>query len=693
MDSFQNLGTPNRSRFGVFKLSKPKRLKARHGLPDSVSQGSFVYRALSELDADGAWGTWLGEQRDTAGNTQPVLLKHTGENNRTRAGADALWLEALLTLKLNGPQVVPLLDYGVLDGRPFAVYGFEEGVFLAQIIEGLRDSGRRLPSGVAVGIILQACDLVRRLHKLSLDDEEAGGFVHGSLCPRNFLLTERGDVKVMGLIGCRPIGRVVGREHVPAAALAYASPELLSGAPVTAAVDVHSLGAVLQELLGDAGAADGERDDLGAIVRDLLRAGPSAGFTNVDNFAAALQDAVRRTGTVVARQSISAQVRGVCEQYLLERRRQVRSLREIEWADQREAAASAPPPSEDVEQMTESESADNADATEPADASLALGEYQEDGGDDAVTRIYDGEDLESEGPSQPQAWMHDSNPPEGARQGWSRWAVVGLLGVLVAVASGAAVMASRSVARAPREVPSAETRVAAASVATPGSASAAPKGESPQRSAAGSAEEKAPAADTQPAAATGAAGMTATAPVAAVSEEPAEDAPARGSASARRAERSSGRAVLRKVAAAPKRATTRGASVEAPARSASAQSEPTTVGVSDLPEAPAESEPAAPPSPPPATAPKAAAGKPAEGDLVIEEGQPKMAYLSVDANPYATVFIDGDKKGVTPLVRLELQPGLHRMIARTEDGRTKRFTLQLDAGKTETVKVTWGEGE
>jgi len=259
MDSFQNLGTPNRSRFGVFKLSKPKRLKARHGLPDSVSQGAFVYRALSELDADGAWGTWLGEQRDTAGNTQPVLLKHTGENNRTRAGADALWLEALLALKLKGPQVVPLLDYGVLDGRPFAVYGFEEGVFLAQIIEGLRERGRRMPSGVAVGIILQACDLVRRLHKLSFDEEEAGGFIHGSLCPRNFLLTERGDVKVMGLIGSRPIGRVVGREHVPSAALAYASPELLSGAPVTAAVDVHSLGAVLQELLGDTAAADGER--------------------------------------------------------------------------------------------------------------------------------------------------------------------------------------------------------------------------------------------------------------------------------------------------------------------------------------------------------------------------------------------------------------------------------------------------
>jgi len=311
MDTFQTMGTPNRSRFGVFKLSKPKRLKSRHALPDTVSQGAFTYRALSELEVDGAWGTWLGEQRDASGACRPVLLKHTGESNRTRAGADALWLEALLTLRLDGPNVVPLVDYGVLDGRPFAVYSFEEGVFLAQVIEGLRDLNRRLPSAVAVGIVLQACEVVRRLHKLTLDEEDSGGFIHGSLCPRNFLLTERGDVKVMGLIGVRPVGRVVGREHVPAAAMAYASPDLLGGALVTPAVDVYSLAAVLQELLGSGPDAGSEQDELGRIVRELLRGGPGGRFSTVDAFAAALQDAVRRTGTVVARQSIGAQVRGV----------------------------------------------------------------------------------------------------------------------------------------------------------------------------------------------------------------------------------------------------------------------------------------------------------------------------------------------------------------------------------------------
>jgi hypothetical protein len=676
------MSTPNRSRFGVFKLSKPKRLKTRHGLPDSVSDGPFVYRALSELDSDGAWGTWLGEQRDASGATRPVLLKHTGENNRTRAGADALWLEALLTLKLDGPQVASLLDYGVLDGRPFAVYGFEEGVFLAQVMEGLRERSRRLPSGVAVGIILQACELIKRLHKMSLGEDAPAGFVHGSICPRNFMLTERGDVKVMGLIGVRPVGRVVGREHVPAAAMAYASPDLLGGAAVSPAVDVHSLGVVLQELLGD-GSTDTEHDELGGIVRGLLQQGPTGGFSTIEAFAGALQDAVRRTGTVVARQSIGAQVRGVCEQYLLERRRQVRALRDAEWGDQREAQAAVVVGKNGAAPVS-APSPDELEVMQAAaeDESIGLGEYQEDGGDDAVTRIYDGEELEPEGSSQPQAWMHDSRPADTTR---SRWAVVTLLGVLVAaVASGAAFMASRSMARTPSPVPMAEAKVADAKGAAPEARKSAA---APAEAAPTLGDVAKPDEDSPTAALAVVRGREADEPAAGrdTAEGDGENEATSREPGDQRARR---RPMLRRVASAPRRARTASV-VEEPAEPRAeptrpAAEQPATVAVADLPEAQEE------PAPPPAKAPAKPGPAATDGDLVIEEA-PKLAFLSVDATPYATVFIDGEKKGITPLLRMELTPGLHRMIARTQDGRTKRFTLQLEPGKTETVKVSWEE--
>ena len=144
-------------------------------------------------------------------------------------------------------------------------------------------------------------------------------------------------------------------------------------------------------------------------------------------------------------------------------------------------------------------------------------------------------------------------------------------------------------------------------------------------------------------------------------------------------------AAQRRAAWAARRAAAKAGATQ-PARSepppAAETDEPATVGVGDLPEAEDEPEPAEGDDEEVVEA---------EGDLVIEDEAPKMAFLSVDASPYATVFIDGQKKGVTPLVGLELSPGLHRMVAKTEDGRTKRFTLQLESGKTETVKLSFEE--
>jgi hypothetical protein len=486
--------------------------------------------------------------------------------------------------------------------------------------------------------------------------------------------------------------------------MAYASPDLLGGAPVTPAVDVHSLAAVLQELLGD---DDAQLDELGGIVRELLRAGPGGGFVTVSAFAAALQDAVRRTGTIVARQSIGAQVRGVCEKYLLERRRQVRALLETAWSDEKRGPpSSAPAPRPAVERLpppTEMQAAappvqveaegDEDVGGDEDDDSPDLDSYDEESGEDAVTRIFDGEESLTEGTSQPEAWMHDSGPSEASRASWSRWAVVGMLGVLVAVASGAAVMASRSATRGGE-------RAVAAAASEPGVAVA---------TAPSAVVEAQPVAEAQAAAVPPAAGATAgspgTTPAGQADDEEAADSddpevatqPAAAQERPGQDRRAVARKQARRRAAARRRA--RAASPAAPGTAAAqaepeeeeedddaAEAEPATVAVVDLPEAAPETRPAAPAQAKPA--PAAAAGS---DDLIVEEGPAKVAYLSVTANPYATIFIDGQKVGVTPLVRLELVPGQHRMVARTEDGRTKRFTLQLEPGITESVPLVWDE--
>lgn len=57
-------------------------------------------------------------------------------------------------------------------------------------------------------------------------------------------------------------------------------------------------------------------------------------------------------------------------------------------------------------------------------------------------------------------------------------------------------------------------------------------------------------------------------------------------------------------------------------------------------------------------------------------------FFSVDALPYATIYIDGESAGITPLLRVPLRPGKHSVRAVSENGVEDRFTITVRAGET-----------
>jgi len=61
--------------------------------------------------------------------------------------------------------------------------------------------------------------------------------------------------------------------------------------------------------------------------------------------------------------------------------------------------------------------------------------------------------------------------------------------------------------------------------------------------------------------------------------------------------------------------------------------------------------------------------------------KPEPGFVTVDARPYATVYIDGRKVGDTPLVRLRLAPGRHRIRGVAADGRVARATVKVVSGR------------
>lgn len=150
------------------------------------------------------------------------------------------WLqEARSVSRLTHPNIVPVFEADVQDGRPYLVFEFVPGRTLA---EHLRARGS-LPPHEALALMLGVLDALQTAH--------AAGVVHRDLKPSNILIDGGGRARVMdfGIAarlndrrGPTGSGLVVGTPN-------YMSPEATRGASPTPAMDVFAAGLVLSEML------------------------------------------------------------------------------------------------------------------------------------------------------------------------------------------------------------------------------------------------------------------------------------------------------------------------------------------------------------------------------------------------------------------------------------------------------------
>jgi serine/threonine-protein kinase len=68
----------------------------------------------------------------------------------------------------------------------------------------------------------------------------------------------------------------------------------------------------------------------------------------------------------------------------------------------------------------------------------------------------------------------------------------------------------------------------------------------------------------------------------------------------------------------------------------------------------------------------------------------KPGYFSIDSTPFATIYVDGKRLGITPLVKKPLPAGNHRIRAQLKDGRTKDVNIDIPAGRVAApIRLTW----
>src|ERR1700757_736037 len=195
------------------------------------------YRLVELLGRGGMGEVWRAY--DTAANNRTVAIKllppHLAQDNtfvvRFRREAEA-------AAQLNNPHIIPIHNYGEIDGRLYVDMRLIEGRDLHEV---LADDGPMEP-GRAVRIIEQVAKALQAAHRI--------GLVHRDVKPSNILLDaddfayliDFGIARAADQTRMTGTGNIIGSWH-------YMSPERLRDGQVDARSDIYALACVLYECL------------------------------------------------------------------------------------------------------------------------------------------------------------------------------------------------------------------------------------------------------------------------------------------------------------------------------------------------------------------------------------------------------------------------------------------------------------
>lgn len=180
---------------------------------------------------------------------------------------ERFWQEARATGRLEHANIPPLYEAGRDEqGQPYLALKLVLGHSLTQLVEKL-DRGElhdlyRFPNRLAV--FEKICEAVSYAHQQDI--------FHGDIKPDNIMVGEYGEVFLLDW-GLAKQGKAEDRKDAGYSGTpAYCAPEVIRGAPVSAASEVYSLGATLYEWMSLRPAHPG--NDMVAVLNSVLKQGP-----------------------------------------------------------------------------------------------------------------------------------------------------------------------------------------------------------------------------------------------------------------------------------------------------------------------------------------------------------------------------------------------------------------------------------
>jgi hypothetical protein len=297
---------------------------------------------------------FLGSLQGAHGFRQLVAIKrphpHLLEDQGFR---DALLREARLAASIHHANVVDVRDVESVGDAVQLVMDYIEGASLGELVGTQARAGKRLPPGIAVRIVLDACAGLHAAHEAVDDGGEPVGLVHRDVSPQNVLVGVDGIARVtdFGIAKCiESSDPGTSRETLKGKA-GYMAPEYVRGKTVDRRADVFALGVVLWEALCGKRLFRGQSDAetlervlsptpappvseaapeiavFDAVVARALAKDVAGRFATTEEMAGAVSEVATAHGMVASAPDVGRFVREVVGDRLEERRRALRAAR------------------------------------------------------------------------------------------------------------------------------------------------------------------------------------------------------------------------------------------------------------------------------------------------------------------------------------------------------------------------------
>ncbi|MCC7537329.1 MAG: serine/threonine protein kinase [Deltaproteobacteria bacterium] len=210
------------------------------------------YRLIRSLGSGGMAQVYEAVALGAEGFERRVAVKRILPQLASDAAVRRMFLdEARIASRLHHGNVVPVLDFGIVDGTELLVMEHVDGLDARAAVRGSLAAGIAVEPGVALHI---AAEIAHALAYLA-----SAGVVHRDVSPQNVFLSWSGDVK----LGDFGIALAAARTERTATGIvkgksAYMAPEQALGGAVGPRADVYGLGATLHALLtGEPPSEDG----------------------------------------------------------------------------------------------------------------------------------------------------------------------------------------------------------------------------------------------------------------------------------------------------------------------------------------------------------------------------------------------------------------------------------------------------